>query len=283
MRAINPLFLHFAGGALAVAMGCGRLGYDALENDASVDIDVQVPPKPDAEVPVNYDYCETLPSLKAPPTIDGVLDDDLPLQDAASVGWTGPDSVPSGHDARFAIAYHPDGIYVFADVDNPVLLPAALDDDDYCGDGIEFYLDGNGDLGDEPTIPNYGDDAIQLIFAAPSGPGDMSARSGRYRNFVKLGDMSSEYVLVGRTGGYIFEALIRSTELAPGAITSGPGEQVGVNLSFNLSYDDGTVDEDTCPTRRGQFFHHINESFPEGTGQLPFANNQAFCKALILD
>ncbi len=267
----------------ACVAGCGRIGFEAIESDAAAPTEDAGESLDDAQVLPSYDYCREMPPLSTAAIIDGVLDGELPLQELVGEGWTGPANQPAGHGSRLAVAHRPGGVYVFVDVDNPIRVPAAVDDEEFCGDGIEIYLDGDGVFNDAIELPNYGDDTIQLIYAAPTDETQPSSRSARWRNFEKLGDVRSEFVVQPRAGGYVFEAFIVSDEVDPGTISSEAGGFLGFNLSLNLSYDDETKGEGICPAREGQYFLHIDETLPAGNAQLPFANNQAFCRPLLLN
>lgn len=269
---------------LGLACACGRVGFDSLEIDQDGTGPDSAPAdrSPDAEVGA-LPYCTEVPGLGAAPTIDGVLEPGLLLETSPQLGWITPDRpIPSGHDARFAIAALADGLYVFAEVRNPVRVVAAPKEDVYCGDAIELFVDADGVFPGTETLPNYEEDTVQLIIAAPETEVDPSARATRFRPPMKLDAWTGNFLMQPVPGGYVFEALITASDIGIASWSLAPGQHLGFDLGINISYDDGTTEEGAlCPKRMGQYFLNIDSSQAFGADQLPYRNVQAFCRTQV--
>jgi hypothetical protein len=270
------------GGVAIACAGCGRHGFDER-------FDGQIAPadglRDDVSEP-NQGYCATVPALGAAPVIDGTLEQGLTLQTMIPVGWqSSVMPLPPVPDVpiNFAIAYRPDGLYIFVDVADPSRFPARMQDPAYCGDSIELYVDHDGVFGAAPQFDAVG--ALQFIARAPDTD-TLTRVDGEYYMMTNLvGAWQTGYAVVPRAGGYVFEGFIDAGVMQLADWSLARGNRVGFDLGFNVSRTDGaTVPLSECPQnlRLGQFFLRIDETFAEQYGGgAPFWVPTAFCSALI--
>jgi hypothetical protein len=217
--------------------------------------------------------CNQVPSLAAPPVIDGVLEPNLSL-----LPWLDPAAPhPTGVAAMVAVAYRPDGVYFYVDVEDPTRDPAPLDALSYCGDGIELYVDADGVLQAPPAYDDPG--TIQLIVAGPVDSVTPSHRGQRFRYSysqsmgIELGDWTGDFIAVPTARGYAVEAFVVAHDLDLMTWTLAPGGKIGWNLSLNIGGpEDAGID--ACTTRSQQLHFHLASS---GACTAPYCNASAFC------
>lgn len=267
---------------LVLAAGCGRLGFDVVDAGADATFDAPFDADLDATYDGSIDFgtfdagppvgpCVAMPRLPTAPVIDGVLEPGLTLVDVPPVKWepaqTAP--MPADHSARYAVAWRPDGIYFYVEVTDPTLQPPLTRQDDYCGDGVELYVDDDGRF----TTPMMYDamGTRQFIITSPATATTPAMRASIYRQGTLLGNWtSSRFGAFPRTGGYAVEALVVAADL--GLATWSPSGQVGFDLAFNVS---GMVSSPRCSWRLGQYFLRALPG-PPCTGD-PFCETTPFC------
>lgn len=277
--------------ALAVlALGCGRLGFE-IASDAGTDVgvdaardasgdagnDAAVDARSDAGCQPSADPCVELHRLADAPTIDGVIEPCLVPAAITPVGWTGATPLPESLHARAAYAWRPDGIYFYVEVDDPDLHPAMAPDDPYCGDGIEVYVDDDGAFATAGAYDIPG--TIQLVATAPSTPSGSSNYGGHWALGGPHGLwIPPRYAMVGRPGGYALETLVQARDLGLPTWSLTAGQQVGLDVSINVSTPDGSAgtSANSCGSRQGQFFLHVTAG-PPSCGGAPFCDSRAFC------
>src|SRR5262249_4302906 len=154
------------------------------------------------------DYCTaTLPALPEAPVLDGVLDCGPALVPLPVQGWTGTQALPDTQRARYALAWRPNGLYFYVEVDDPLVLPAPGGLDTWCGDGVELYADADGKFAAPLAYDDPG--TIQLLAAAPAEemstppPSDVRFHT---RSKFSAGDWTRGHTVVRRDGGYALEA-----------------------------------------------------------------------------
>lgn len=255
---------------------------DAGTSDASTPVDAG---NPCTLSPVT-DYCTSIPALAADPNIDGVLDCGPTLIDLTPIGWTSTaEPLPTDNHARYAAAWRPNGLYVYVEVDDPVLLPAlSSQTNPWCGDGVEVYADTDGDY---PLAPNYDDPgAMQLIATAPpSATGTLLAEDALYH--TKSGKLidkwSAHHITVKRANGYALEALITADEIK---MTTGwsltAGSKVGFDIAVNVSTAGATSGQKVdCGYGMGQYYLRVSQTPCTRNYCRPHANPAAFCTATL--
>jgi hypothetical protein len=289
-------------GALTVilASGCGRVGYDLLGGDDDVPPDGDGGtgggdggggdggggPGPDARVDGGAsgacaevaDYCAAIPALAGPPVIDGSLDCGG-LRPVVPVGWNGMGSAPPAGDAsEIALAWAPDGLYVFVRVTDASRVPAPSGQDPYCGDAIELFVDADGAY---PSAPGF-DEPGTRAFIVVAPPTDVSP-STRAESFGAAGVLapwtSSQWGAYPVAGGYVVEAFIGAADLGLGNWPLGAGATVGFDLSHDVSA--GSSVPGPCMSRIGQYFLRVTAA-AGGCGGEPFCDVGAFCTPTLL-
>ncbi len=260
-----------------VLAACGRVGYERGAPDGSTE-DATVPV---CEASVVADYCAEVPALPAAPVIDGAVDCALPLRAIDPQGWYSVDAspIPAGVAARYAVAWRPDGLYFYVEVDDPAVFPSvATSGMLWCADSAEIYVDSDGVVAAPPAYDDPG--ARQLIARAPTG--DTPETLGdRYLTTTLLGPWDGGFVSVTRPGGYALEAFVDAADLGLGAWTLAEGANVGVDVGVNVSTADGAASTD-CGSRLGQYFLRVASSGTDGCNLRPYCNASAFCTPVLV-
>jgi hypothetical protein len=213
--------------------------------------------------------CDQFIPLQDVPVIDGVLEPNLML-----LRWVDQSlpNVPSDIRATVAVAYRPNGVYFFVDVEDPTRDPAPLGTLDYCGDAVELFLDNDGVIQAPPDYDNPG--TIQLVVAGPVDAVTPSHRGQRFRHSTDLGAWtSSNFIAVPTARGYAVEAFAVASDLNLGAWTLAPGGKIGWNMSLNIGGpEDAGID--ACTTRSQQIHLRLASS---GDCTPPYCNASALC------
>jgi hypothetical protein len=261
--------------ALAVAGGCGRLGYNITSVDAGRD-ERGVPGCPR---PSEQPFCEALDELRDAPVIDGIVECGLPLVPIAPEGWTGTTPIAATHRAELAVAWHKDGVYFFVHVVTPTVRPPGPADLSWCGDGVEVFFDSDGAFGMPPEYDSPG--TRQLIIPSPEGA--TSTRAVGFVLAVRQDEWAEGRALAVRVAdGFVVEAFVKLEDvfLPPGMLMA--GRNVGVNVSVNVaSPTDGAG---ACGRRAGQYYLRATNVFNPPAGPcdgLPFCDVSAFCSAQL--
>lgn len=220
--------------------------------------------------------CDELVPLPSAPVIDGVLEPSLAL-----LTWLEPSTsqLPAGMRVDVALAYRPDGVYFFLAVDDPTLNPPPLDALDYCGDGVELYVDDDGVIQAPPAYDTPG--TMQFIVAGPADSVTPAHRGQRFLfpntpsgDSTDLGDWTSDrFVAVATARGYAVEAFVVASDLDLETWTLAPGGKIGWNLSFNIGGPQ-PPGIDACTTRNQQFHFRLANS---GACTPPYCNASALC------
>jgi hypothetical protein len=229
------------------------------------------------------DYCSGVPSLPAPPIIDGVLDPCGPsLVTITPVGWVGPAPLPAfppGNSSQLAVAWRPDGLYVFMSVTTPAYFPAPTDAGTpiYYGAGVEVFVDSDGVYVAPPAVDDPG--GIQLIVTAPPDPMTVGHRADYYRDSVDEGPWAStQFGTFPTATGFDFEGFIVAADLGLSTWTLQANHQIGFDIAVDVSYTTASM---TGPQgyRVGQYFLHVAPPPPDGVTAIgePFADPLAWC------
>lgn len=235
----------------------------------------------DAGPPPLGTFCEDVRALATAPVIDGVLEPGLSLKSAPKLDWFGARPLPDDHDASYAVAYRSDGLYVFVAVEDPNLLPAPPADWEYCGDGVEVYLDADGMF---PSAPLYDvPGTIQFITSAPIDSSTPQARGSRWNNvtFALGAWTSSEFGAFPTPTGYAFEGMFRAADLGLASWTLSPTNSVGLALGINVAVQANDPDA-LCGHRLGQYFNRVALTPNGACGTGPFCTTDAFCSAPLV-
>jgi hypothetical protein len=210
------------------------------------------------------------------PVLDGVVDCGLVPRAFGAAGWypTASVGMPSGMNTRFAAAWREDGIYVYFEVDDPSLYPAAIADGLlYCGDSAEIYLDADGMYANAPTYDSPG--TRQFVARVPP-QGSTVEHTGEIFNqqIRQAGWNAGSFGIWTRPGGYVLEAFITQADLAVGG-TFTANQHIGLDLGVNVSTADGSPAE--CGFRIGQFFLSNGSSTTSPCFGRPYCDVNAFC------
>lgn len=268
-----------------LTMGCSvdwTLARQALEvadasvlPDASLDVrDASDASEGEASIgPSVLIRCDQFIPLANDPVIDGVLEPNLTL-----LRWVDADAanVPPGISATAAVAYRPNGVYFFVDVEDPTRDPAPATALDYCGDAVELFLDNDGVIQAPPNYDNPG--TVQLVVAGPVDTVTPSRRGQRFRHSTDLGAWTSNnFIAVPTARGYAVEAFVVAGDLDLMAWTLAPGGKIGWNMSLNIGGpEDAGID--ACTTRSQQIHLRLASS---GDCTPPYCNASALCSPTL--
>ena len=286
---------------------CGRLGYaehaavrDAgrsvplpVTEDARVEVDASAgaldaamldagrcPPR------LTHDFCEALPELADEPVLDGELDCGPQLRELPQRGWTGMRALPADQRARYAVAWRPNGLYFYVEVDDPQRLPAtALEGKPWCGDGVELYADADGRFTAPPAYDDPG--TMQLLAAAPAQLTSFErAPDVRFhtRSEEDVGEWNgTRHGTWPRADGYVLEGFVTAEELALPELNLSAGDHVGIDVAINVSVtgSDQTSQGD-CGFRAGQYFLRVASEPCTTETCRPYKNVAAFCTPLLV-
>jgi hypothetical protein len=225
------------------------------------------------------DYCAALPPLPAAPVIDGVLDCGPALVAVTPLDWNGPPPLPpfpAGNSAELAVAWRPDGLYVFMNVTTPLATPAELADPAFYGAGIELFVDSDGAYASAPTYDDPG--ALQLVVTAPVDAMTTSRRAEGFRNAADDGPWAStQFGAFPSPSGFVFEGFVAAADLALSSWSLASGQQVGFDVAIDVSFPTSAM---TGPQghRVGQYFLHVgtppNDASAPGA---PYSDPRSFC------
>ena len=254
------------------AEGGGDATADDAESEAAADAgDAGVTADAACVTSAIVDYCSALPSLPAPPVIDGRLDCGPALLPIVPVSWTGPGVVPAGNSAKLAAAWRPDGLYVFVEVTDPELIPADNGDPPWYGDGAEIYVDNDGLF---PNSPAYdtANTTVQLVTEAPATATSTSQIAETYRAQNASGPWTSTtFEAFGTPTGYVLEAFVTAPDLDLTTWALAPNQNIGFDIAVNVSYPSTTPG--TQGHRLGQYFLFVAP--PPAGG--PYVDVRSFC------
>jgi hypothetical protein len=269
----------------ATAPDASMMSDAAATPDASAEPDAAVTPDSGSNCTpsVIRDYCTRLPALPQSPQLDGVLDCGPALIDLPASGWNSSGAMPSDNHARFAVAWRPDGLYLYVEVDDTLRLPAlASDVDPWCGDGVELYADADGNYDSAPDYDDPG--AMQLIATSPArDTSTQLAVDARYhtRSQVRVGDWAAtRHVMLPRDSGYQLEAFVAAADLGLSSWSLVAGGKVGFDIAINVSVANETEKVD-CGYGLGQYYLRLSSSPCNSNGCRPYSNAAAFCTALL--
>jgi hypothetical protein len=209
--------------------------------------------------------------LGQPPTLDGVVEPGLTLEDVSPQGWA--DGPPPGNSMRFAAAWLPSGLYFFMEVTDTERNPAAADAPIWQGDSVEAYVDHDG------IFPEYGHDPTgtkQLMLGAPLEGQTEPVRGDVYQSGnLDHGWDATRYVGVPTAGGYAIELLVEAADLALGSWSLEAGDYVGFDLAHGVSHPLGVTGPDG--NRLGQYFLRVASPATGSTSDYPWVNANVFC------
>jgi hypothetical protein len=235
----------------------------------------------DASCPVSttVDYCTALPPLPAPPVIDGTLDCGPALVAAPPVDWSGPPPLPAfpaGNSAQMAMAWRPDGLYVFIAVTTPAAFPADMTDPAFYGAGVELFVDSDGVYASPPSYDNPG--TIQLVVPAPADAVTPSLRGEGFRNAADEGPWAStQFAAYPSATGFVFEGFVAAADLGLSTWRLAAGDTVGLDVAVDVSFPTAAM---TGPQghRVGQYFFHLTTASGDAAAfGLPYSDPRSFC------
>ncbi len=271
-----------AGDASVASTDAPAIDAPVLDAPGVEDSPVDAPPDaPDASCPVSatVDYCTALPPLPAPPVIDGVLDCGPALVAAPPVDWIGPAPLPAfpvGNAAEVAMAWRPDGLYVFMAITTPAAFPADLSDPAFYGAGVELFVDSDGVYVSPPSYDNPG--TIQLVVPAPVDSMTPSRRAEGYRDAVDQGPWTStQFATFPSATGFVFEGFVAAADLGVPSWTLAAGDTVGLDLAVDVSFPTAAM---TGPQghRVGQYFFHVTTAPDDAAAfGMPYGDPRSFC------
>jgi hypothetical protein len=195
-------------------------------------------------------YCSTIPPLPAAPVIDGVLDCGPPLLPMMPTSWNGTGTLPAGNSASIAMAYRPNGLYVFVQVVTPVAIPADSGQPPFDGAGAEIFLDSDGVFTGGTNYDNPG--ALQMIAEAPGASSPTKIADG-YRNAVLQGAWTTQYGTYKTATGFVLEAFVVGSDLGLASWSLASNGKIGFDISVDVSFTDTTT-MSAQGHRNGQYF-----------------------------
>jgi hypothetical protein len=229
------------------------------------------------------DYSSGVPSLPARPVIDGVLDPcSATLVPITPVGWIGPSPLPPlppGNSSELAVAWRPDGLYVFIAVTTPAYFasPADAGTPIYYGAGVEIFVDSSGVYPDAPAVNDPG--GIQIIVEAPPNATTVGQRADCYRDSVDEGPWASmQYGTFPTATGFNFEGFVVAADLGLATWTPQAGQTIGLDVAVDVSYPTASM-TGSQGYRVGQYFFHVAPPPADGGTAIgePFADPRAWC------
>jgi hypothetical protein len=258
-------------------------GLDAAPGNSDAALDASVVPGPATQV---TDYCASIPALPAAPVLDGVVDAQLNVVTLTPEGWVSNAGAadPVNTHASFAVAWRPNGLYVYLRVVDSNRLPPLAASPIWEGDGVELYFDSDGVYAAAPAYDNPG--TIQIIVAAPEDGSTPSQRSTRFRNAVDQGSWtSSDFTALPTADGYVLEGLLQADTLELASLSLAPGAQVGLDLGVNVSVQELEPDAGARPDghRLGQYFLHVGPTASDGCNGRPYCTPNAFCRPTLIE
>ncbi|MBL8682169.1 MAG: hypothetical protein JNK05_23585 [Myxococcales bacterium] len=269
-------------------VGCGRLRFDPVDAadppaDVLADVardDATLDARDDGSADATVDagrspYCQAIPALAGPPTIDGVLEPGVVLEPIVPMFWTGASAIPAGQSAQLGMGWTAEGVYFFVSVEDRTSVVAPMTEEDYCGDGAELYLDWDGV---NAMAPMYDDPGTrQFIVAAAFGTGTRANRATGYVGTDNRGAWrSTQFGAFGRSAGYVVEALVTARDLGLPAGTP-ITTRVGFDISINVSPERPSAG--ACGGRLGQYFLR---ALGTANSAHPYLNSGAFCTARLV-
>jgi hypothetical protein len=261
--------------------GCGFLGIESLPpgSDAATDA---LTDGGQCEVVSPADYCASIPKISAIPVIDGAIDCGLVVQSFPPAGWfeTSGQPLPSYVGTRFAAAWHPAGLYVYVEIDDISLYPAAVSPGMlFCGDSAEIYVDTDGTFSAAPTYDTPG--TRQFLARAPMSGGQRESTGESFSMQTRIETWrAAGFGTWARPGGYVLEAFITAEDLDIGALDFVAGGKIGLDLGVNVSTADGSPSE--CGTRIGQYFLRDQATTSVPCYGRPYCDVRAFCTPMLL-
>jgi hypothetical protein len=255
---------------------------DAAMSDASLAPDAETDAGPTCTPNAASDYCVQIPALPADPKLDGTLDCGPSLIDLPATGWNSTGALPSDNHARYAVAWRPNGLYFYVEVDDSLLLPAlASVVDPWCGDGIELYADADGTY---VSAPDYDDPGgIQLLATSPAQDSSKLAVDARYHtssNARRADWDPSRHISVRRPNGYALEAFVQAPDLDLTSWQLQSGGKIGFDIAINVSVANASQSAG-CGYYLGQYYLRLSKTPCNADNCRPYSNALAFCTALL--
>jgi hypothetical protein len=285
---------------VALAPGCGRLGYDLLPERRADNVEQTPDGSPDAlrdgsvtnfvpdssasgsqgdgaahvgctgAVAQVSDVCASVPGLPVTPVVDGLPDCDLPLYRLAPEAWDGDAGAPDAV-ASYAVAFRPNGLYFYVQVTDPTAVPAAQGAPADQGDAVELFVDADGSFSAPPAFDGSG--TRRFVVAAPSN-GAVAARRGDAWTSGTSGSSpwaSTQFVAKSKSFGYVVEAFVSAADLGLQSLTLAAGSTVGFDIAIDVSYPTEAT-TGANGRRMGRYFLHV------GSGAVtPDQDVRAFC------
>jgi hypothetical protein len=225
-------------------------------------------------------HCEELYALQGLPIIDGFVEPGMHLEFMDPVGVFG-EPPPPGTSMRFAVGWHPTGVYFYAEVTDPDRHPANVAMPLWQGDAVEFFVDHDAVFAPPGAYDSVG--TKQLIVAAPGTAFENGRRADVY---IASGYQShwqdTQWISVPSVGGYIVEAFVVASDLGLAEMTLAAGGKIGIDLAHDVSLPPGQTGPATTGNRLGQYFYKVAEPFGGGLYDYPFGNTSVFCRPTLL-
>ncbi len=219
--------------------------------------------------------CESLPAITQMPTIDGNMDCGLTLVDVDPQGWMRDGEVPGDISAQYALAWHPQGLYVFVRVEDPTQTPPPSNLPDWCGDAVEIFVDDDGEFSNSPVYDDPG--TRQFVVSRPATADASSRRGSVFRDQIPQGSWTNgQFEAFPTSTGYDVEAFITADDLEMANWTLQAAEQLGFNLGVNFAF--GTQSGDACDDDLlGQFYLRLGTETDGTCVQYPSCDVRSFC------
>jgi hypothetical protein len=218
------------------------------------------------------DFCTSIPALATTPTLDGVLECGVPLQRFSAADYyatNGP--LPPGAAASFGVAWRPDGLYVYAQLEGAYDDPAAPMEGAYCGDSLEIFVDHDGVR--SATYDMNG--TRQLVIAAPPRGEAMGTLAQIFRDRMLVSSWPMTQWVSVRAGSLVrFEAFVIARDLGLSAWTPTASQSIGFDVSVTLGTGQMS-DAGLCHHLLGHFILRLAAG--DGGCSQPSCSPLAFC------
>ena len=225
--------------------------------------------------PAATDDCASIPALSALPLIDGVLECGVQMQRFTADQYranAGP--MPAGVNASFAVAWRPDGLYVFAQLEGSNNDPPLASESPWCGDDLEIFVDHDGQYSNPP---NYDvNDTTQFVIPAPDVGATAGTRADVYsqRGFIRAWPLS-EWVSRRAGNTVTFEAFVTAQDLSLGMPWNAMAAQtVGFDIAMSLGTGQ-PPDGGSCHHTLGHFL--LRRIAGDAACTHPSCSTVAFC------
>jgi hypothetical protein len=196
----------------------------------------------------------------------------LPLLEIPRENWRDKNILPKDVWAKYAVAYHPQGIYLWVHVNDPTRNPSPTGSPAFCGDAVHVFVDTDGRYANPPQYDIPGTRQFQA--AAPSNDLMASMRGDVYGWEDRVGSWTGgRFVAAPVKDGYVLEAFIGAQDMGVANFRPAAGGSAGFSVSVTLGVPGGGA----CD-RLGDFALLLDRTLMGGNDPVsPHKSTNAFC------